>query len=101
MRKHPWVQPGDRVRVRSWEDMEQEYGLKLSGAIDVPFAFVDDMREYCGKEFVVTDVRESSDDGRVCQRVYGISGFFSWSNEMLEYAEPPVVCEIDTIDALI
>lgn len=101
MRKHPWFQPGDRARVRSWGDMAQEYGISYSGVIDAPFYFVAGMAPFCGKEFVVTAVRETSSDDRVCQRVYGLSDSYSWSNEMLEYAEPVVVCEIDTIDALI
>lgn len=101
MRKHPWFSPGDRARVRSWEDMEQEYGIGYATTINVPFHFVVEMRQFCGKEFVVTDVMETSFDGKACQRVYGLTNSYSWSNEMLEYAEPPVVCEIGTIDALI
>lgn len=101
MREHPWFRPGDRVRVRSWEDMEQEYGICDTGAIDVPFHFIDTMKPFCGKEFVVEDVRETSSDGRACQRIYGISNSYVFSNEMFEYADQPMVCKIDTIDALL
>ena len=105
MREHPWFQTGDRVRVRSWEDMEQEYGLIYDNAIDVPFGFTNSMRPYCGKEFVVTGVTDPSDHGWI-QEIYGIGGTgpdfgFLWSNEMLEYADQPVVCKIDTIDSLL
>ena len=64
MRKHPWFSPGDRVRVRSWEDMEQEYGIGYATAINVPFYFVVEMRQFCGMEFVVTDVMETRFDGK-------------------------------------
>lgn len=29
--EHPWFKPGDRARVRQWDDMEREYGRDGSG----------------------------------------------------------------------
>ena len=52
---------GDRVRVREFNDMAEEYGVLRYGSIDpdqsgyVP-AFVGSMREYCGESGTVTNV---------------------------------------------
>lgn len=100
--EHPYFQPGDRVRVRQWDDMEREYGRDgSSDIIKVPFFFTKGMKQYCGTEFVVTDAYEMSCDGKPCQNVCGLSAQWNFSNAMLEYAEPTPVCEIDTIDDLL
>lgn len=100
--EHPWFQPGDRVRVRQWDDMEREYGRSGPGdSINVPFFFVESMKQYCGVEFVVTDVYRVMFNGGECQRVEGLSPLWSLSNAMLEYADLTPVCEIGTIDDLL
>lgn len=53
---------GDKVRVRSWEEMEREFGGESNaGVIEIPGApnFVDSMRKFCGKEFTVKVVDEA------------------------------------------
>lgn len=100
--EHPYFRIGDRVRVRQWDDMEREYGRTGPGeSINVPFFFVKEMKQYCGVEFVVTDTYMTTFGGGRCQRVEGLSQRWSVSNEMLEYADPTPVCEIDTIDDLL
>ena len=50
---------GDRVKVRSWEDMEKQYGLDAYGNINTPSnPFVTSMREYCGKVATISTVDE-------------------------------------------
>jgi len=44
---------GDRVRIREWADMERQFGLNMNGNINCKFVFVDDMRDLCGKVFVI------------------------------------------------
>ena len=39
---------GDIVRIRSWEDMENEFGVEDYGAIMCKFHFIPQMRKYCG-----------------------------------------------------
>lgn len=46
---------GDKVRVRSWEDMEKEFGLNENGNIDTEVVFVTDMKKYCGKIVEIVD----------------------------------------------
>lgn len=49
---------GDRVRIRSWEDMEREYGLDADGNIETPFAdsFIREMKHLCGRTAKITDI---------------------------------------------
>lgn len=55
--------PGDRVVFRSWEDMEEEYGLDSRGCIQCKFNFVSDMRFLCGCEFTISWVDEDGEVG--------------------------------------
>lgn len=63
---------GDRVVVRDWDDMADEYGLQTSDtSIGIPMcSFLSEMRETCGKEYTVSDlyngflVRLVDDTGR-------------------------------------
>ena len=47
---------GDKVKVRTWEDMEKEFGLNQNGYIDCDAAFVTDMKEYCGKIVTIAKI---------------------------------------------
>ena len=69
---------GDKVKVRSWESMEAEFGLDYN-AIDNPgHYFVEDMKRYCGKYVTISD----------CHRnYYNIkedNERYSWTNTMFE-----------------
>ena len=50
---------GDKVRVRKWDDMVKEYGIKY-GTIEVPWLFTQDMKEYCGRVVTIKEVVEKS-----------------------------------------
>lgn len=69
---------GDKVRVRSWEDMKDQYGLLSSDCIPVrkDVTFVKDMRKYCGEEVVIRRVL------RDCYLIEGDSWY--WTDEMFE-----------------
>ena len=41
---------GDVVRIRSWEDMEAEFGVDEDGNIPCKYNFTDFMRNMCGDE---------------------------------------------------
>ena len=48
---------GDRVRIRSWDDMVKEYGLDWEGDIPTPcYFFIDKMRILCGVEATITKI---------------------------------------------
>ena len=69
---------GDKVKVRSWESMEAEFGLNY-GEIDNPdYHFVKSMKKYCGKYVTISG----------CHRnYYNIkedNERYSWTNTMFE-----------------
>ena len=47
---------GGCYRVKTWEEMEEEYGLNVYGNIDVPFIFVPDMKYLCNKVVKVVSI---------------------------------------------
>ena len=50
---------GDEVTVRQWEDMAEEYGYRTpsKSVIDIPFNFILEMKDFCGKRFTIEDKR--------------------------------------------
>lgn len=48
-----YLQVGDEVIVRNWEDMANEYEDDGHGTLIVPCRFVSSMMGYCGKTFVI------------------------------------------------
>lgn len=68
---------GDKVKVREWDDMEEEFGMDEYGDIDCNFSFVKNMKEYCGKEMTVS---------RVLTDYYTLEeddGVWKWADDML------------------
>lgn len=49
---------GDIVRIRSWDDMFDEFGKSSYGGIAVPDEFGDHMRFLCGRKYVIQTVIE-------------------------------------------
>lgn len=41
---------GDRVVIKTWEQMKTEYGLDKFGSIKCEFGFIKAMRNLCGKK---------------------------------------------------
>ena len=53
------VKEGNIIKIRQWDDMEEEYGYSsFEGAILCKFLFNDFMKELCGKEFKITKEME-------------------------------------------
>lgn len=72
---------GDKVRVRSWESMEKEFGQDKDGDINISPCFTKEMKKYCGK--IVTIHRTK---GAICY-VREDSGRYAWCEDMFGYAE--------------
>lgn len=51
---------GQKVRVKSWEQMEKEYGLTSYGSIKTPSSFTREMNCFCGMIFTIKNVRSDS-----------------------------------------
>lgn len=55
---------GDRVRIRKWNDMLNEFGLTTEDEIDCNGVyFVGEMREYCGKVVTISKTHCGYHDG--------------------------------------
>lgn len=68
---------GDKVKVREWGNMVEQYGTDEDGDIDCDLCFLTDMKKYCGKEMTISKVdflhyRMEEDHGK-----------FIWSDDML------------------
>ena len=50
------IRPGDRLRIRLWEDMEAEFGLDDDGYIPCELFFAPEMKCLCGREFTVASI---------------------------------------------
>ena len=86
---------GDRVRVRSWEDMAKEFGVKdisyleslnipNEPYINTPLSFLDMMKHLCGETGVVNMVKEityimSDGSEAKAQRLY-----ITWDNSNIK-----------------
>lgn len=77
---------GEKVRIRQWDDMAEEFGSDDSG-ISCACFFMNDMKSLCGKEFTVTDV---SNTGRINKYgdkyclVRGCTTSYTISSDMIE-----------------
>lgn len=49
-------QVGDIVRIREWDDMEDEFGVDFSGAIKCNGVFTPSMRYLCGLELQIASI---------------------------------------------
>ena len=61
---YPTYHVGDRVIVRTWDDMMEEFGSDPYGDIAVhpnKLSFVLGMKPFCGKEFVVVKIVHDKD----------------------------------------
>ena len=48
------IKVGNRVKIRDWDDMKEEFGVDSSGYINSPVSFSPKMKEYCGKIAEIT-----------------------------------------------
>ena len=72
---------GDIVKVRSWKDMECEFGKNGNDDIPCHCDFVREMEKYCGEFLIIEYV--SSDCYYVMNIDHTDVGFL-WSDDMLE-----------------
>lgn len=79
---------GDRVVIKTWEQMETEYGVDKFGIINCEKSFVKRMRNLCGKKATITRKDEEKiwltfDDKKADNN-------WSFSTDMIELAYPTV-----------
>lgn len=82
MNRENWVPKiGELVRIRDWDDMKDEFGTDGYGNIMCEDTFTEDMRGYCGYEFVIKSIDWTSIGG------HGLE--YSISLDMIEPVEIP------------
>lgn len=62
---------GDKVQIKSWEEMEKEFGINCFGNIPYKETFVTDMMKYCGKVCTIEKIEGD--------RVWFDKKFENWS----------------------
>lgn len=74
------MKEGTRVRVKTWTEMETEFGIQPTGSIHTEDGvFLKEMRIHCGRTAVI----ESMSKGRIKLRVQGIPCVWDFSENML------------------
>ena len=69
---------GDKVKVRQWEDLKSQYETDQYGEINIGVGFVEEMKEFCGKELVIEGFKY---EGYSCK-----GNGWSWEDWMFEDA---------------
>lgn len=82
---------GDMVRVRQWEDMEEEFGLNEDGDIDLLFPFQYAIKKFCGLQFTVEEHYDGAYKGTLC----GVPGHWHFTHEVLEPIIEDELCVAD------
>lgn len=79
---------GDRVVIRDWDDMMEEYGPNGVGGIACLFSFTDAMAKYCGTELVVRCIHD-----RRVHFVKADPGHYNYSTDMIRHIDDPAYAE--------
>jgi hypothetical protein len=81
---------GDKVKIKTWEQMEAEFGLDRNGHIPCDCTFVHNMRGFCGT------IQEID---RICEDYYNVVGLcWSFSDDMFEGLVPDSIPASDSED---
>lgn len=75
---------GDRVRIRSWSDMEKEFGLNGNGSISCRCSFTKSMRSQCGKVLTIKEMHTKGSDGSYRVEFEEEAFVNSYSTDMIE-----------------
>lgn len=75
---------GDKVVIRQWEDMQEEFGLDESGDIKCTYGFTKEMKPLCGKTLIIYSIIEYNSNKK-----YLFAGEeWSFSEDMFEKTVP-------------
>lgn len=81
--------PGDLVEIKSWDEMEKEFGLTPRGSINCRFGFNEEMKPYCGLK---TTIERITDNGRICLKDID-SKLWWFSTDMLKHIDHSYVVD--------
>ena len=77
------VKEGNIIKIRQWDDMEEEYGLIGIDSINCECAFTDNMRNLCGSEIKINE--KMVEDFKKYKYFFADSKTYSISTDMIEY----------------
>lgn len=73
---------GDKVKVRTWEDMAKEFKLNTVGSLETPTnSFTDTMAERCGTIVTIAQISKPK-NGCTCFSIE--EGGYAWDETMIE-----------------
>ena len=77
------IKEGNVIKIRQWDDMEEEYGLIGIDSINCECAFTDNMRNLCGSEIKINE--KMVEDFKKYKYFFADSKTYSISTDMIEY----------------
>ena len=89
------VKEGNIIKIRQWDDMEEEYGLIGIDSINCECAFTDNMRNLCGSEIKINE--KMVEDFKKYKYFFADSKTYSISTDMIEYIKTTDDIVIDKI----
>ena len=89
------VKEGNIIKIRQWDDMEEEYGLIGIDSINCECAFTDNMRNLCGSEIKIN--KKMVEDFKKYKYFFADSKTYSISTDMIEYIKTTDDIVIDKI----
>lgn len=89
------VKEGNIIKIRQWDDMEEEYGLVGIGSINCECTFTDNMRNLCGSEIKINE--KMVEDFKKYKYFFADSKAYSISTDMIEYIKTTDDIVIDKI----
>lgn len=84
VKEEPKFKVGELVRIRQWDDMVKEFGIKSWGTIMCQCCFTDVMKPLCGK---YAEIVRLDKDGRVDLKFFNCDGLntsWGYSTDMIE-----------------
>ena len=89
------IKEGNIIKIRQWDDMEEEYGLIGIDSINCECAFTDNMRNLCGSEIKINE--KMVEDFKKYKYFFADSKTYSISTDMIEYIKTTDDIVIDKI----
>ena len=89
------IKEGNIIKIRQWDDMEEEYGLVGIGSINCECTFTDNMRNLCGSEIKIN--KKMVEDFKKYKYFFADSKTYSISTDMIEYIKTTDDIVIDKI----
>ena len=90
---------GDKVKVRKWDDMANEFGVNDYGDIKAMFYFPKENKKFCGKIVTIKDIEINREGVKYYRILEDIENEFCFSDDMFEYKIiSPILIGVDILN---